>query len=179
MDKRWRNLIIIFVVVVAVVLVYNSGALNNLFKSPEQQRVESYFLVMEQNDVNYADLRMALQSFEYYMSDALVGELSASAPDEYFRELVLFEKKQNDLMDNVEEFYSRSPNEICTESETAWNFYVDGLIIYDEMKKFLEIRNDLKIDADMTVGSLNSLGNAFTEYSEACAEIEAAKVMSP
>lgn len=173
MDKRWRNLIIIIVVVVAVVLIYNSGALNNLFKSPEEQRIESYFTLIEQNDVNYGDMKIVLELFDLTFEDTVLDNMEKSAPDEIFKQLLIFEKKQNEIVDNLDAFYSKDLEYSCLNTAELRSLESEAFALVIEMDAYFSTHNVVfDLDMDVVDFSERELEEGVLDFIAMCTEIE-------
>jgi hypothetical protein len=172
MDSRWRNLLILVIVIVAAIVILNLLQTPLSEDEARKARIDSYFLLLEENDVDYVDLKLSLEFFGEKMSEEKLDVLYSSSSDDYFKQLISFERKQNELVDRMDAFFARPFLEVCFDEKNAWSIYEESFDLVMEMDAFLEKRNDLLINIGMLAFEEQELEESAYEYFATCDSIE-------
>jgi len=178
MDKRWRNLLIILVIVVIAIALftYKDSIFN--FQNPEEARLDAYFTYMEKNDINYIDLKLSLEFFEERLPDNKINELYETAPDDYIKGLLNFEKKQTKLIDEYDLFFSEGFTVACDDMNTMWDTLDEMFDLVIEMADFVDERNELLVNVDVLEMDQFELYEAAMNFYLVCEEIKALDAIS-
>ncbi|MBT4870643.1 MAG: hypothetical protein HON47_03655, partial [Candidatus Diapherotrites archaeon] len=176
MNKRWRNLVILLVIVIIVLFVVVNQNLFDINQEIEP-KTQEYISLIEKNDLNYSEFKLALELFGRSIDSEQLNSIYLSAPDDYLKQLVEFERRQDAVAKRVETFYSRPFAEVCEEIDSGLEIYGESFSILVEMEEFLNKRNDLLINLVILDMEESDMQETYYEYLMTCAEIEAMAVL--
>jgi hypothetical protein len=181
MDKRWKNLSLIIVIIAILILAYLffTGAGKNLLPVDEKTaRINSYLTYLKANDVNYGELKVALEFFDETLPQDKLDRMYANAPDDYIKGLISLEKRENAFAEEVDRLSSEKTIDLCAEIDSADNLRIDSFSIVFDLYSLTEHDNYLQINPGVLEGNADQVTSLLDEDIKLCADIGAEAVLN-
>jgi hypothetical protein len=173
MDKRWKNLVFLLIGLVILVLVY---FLVSSFFIPESkeslmQKAEDSIGLMKQNDVNYVDFKVALETFSYSLDPLVLDTIyleAINSNNSSLVELIEIERRQNEVVEDYFLLTSYDFPNVCEELPKTDKILDDAFLVMEEMDSILLKSNPLLIDSNILYESYREMEADITELTLKC-----------
>ena len=174
MDKRWRNLGIL--VLVVVLLVAGFFVYQNLPKSGYNPNItENQKIALEalnKNDVNYAEFKVALELFNYSIDDTILNKILAdSKGNKEMSDLISFEKEQNIVLEDFYNLNSEGLIGACSNMDQIDVVLGKAQDIADRMITYVGSSNSLNLDSNIIIGSYMEFETSVDRTMITCVEL--------
>jgi hypothetical protein len=174
MDKRWRNLVVILVVIVFVLsflfIDFSQFWLGEEEIVDEKNKKVS-LLWIESQEINYFDLKNSLEHFSISLDNKKLQNAYSNSYDSYTRDLTIIEMEQVSIMNKYSVFLDRTLVDICMDLNSGQEILNSCVPLMGEFGDLLSERNDLGIDINILVEDYLILQNEFDDIVLTCQDL--------